>query len=159
MRNFSISLLVALILPVMAGPVGAVGLLDGRSFAGKIGPVENPDLDDRLFFESGHFWSDISTRCGFVPGIYEAEETGAGIRFTGTLESDTRGRFDYDGLVAPDGTISVSIRWERRRWYWTSRREIVFDGAQAATAPVSLSSIREQLNLIDPDSNPACARF
>lgn len=104
--------------------------LDGRSFAGMIGPAENPDLADSLFFSDGHFWSDICTRCGFLPGRYNTEKTESGIRFTGTLQSDSRGRFDYDGLVADDGSIRVSITWERSRWYWTARREIVFVGQQ-----------------------------
>gem|GEM_PF-1899243 len=138
----------------------AEGILDDHSFSGMIGPVENPDFEDSLYFDDGHFWSDICTRCGFVPGPYETEATAAGVRFTGTLESSSRGRFDYDGLVGNDGTIRVSIFWERRRWYWTSRREIVFVGQRKTGAETaSLSDMRQEMQLMDPEGNPMCARF
>lgn len=139
---------------------GAGGLLDGKVFVGMIGPAENPDLSDSLSFNEGHFWSDICTRCGFVPGPYRAEETEDGIVFSGTLESESRGRFEYKGTVSEDGTILASIQWERRRWYWTSKREILFLGALSASEPiVSLSEIRQQMQTSDPEGNPLCARF
>ena len=138
----------------------AEGLLDGRAFSGMIGPIESPDLEDSLYFDDGHFWSDICTRCGFVPGAYHAEEIAEGVRFSGTLESDSRGRFDYVGLVKEDGSIQVSITWERRRWYWTSRREIAFVGQQSPrTDTVSLMDVRQALGSIVVDNNPMCARF
>ncbi|WP_413717246.1 hypothetical protein [Silicimonas sp. MF1-12-2] len=138
----------------------AEGLLDGRAYSGMIGPAESPDLKDSLYFDEGHFWSDICTRCGFVPGAYHAEETAEGVRFTGTLESDSRGRFDYKGLVKEDGSIHVSITWERRRWYWMSRREIAFVGQQSSrTKTVSLLVMRQEMQSMNADSNPMCARF
>lgn len=149
-------------LVALAGTVEgyAEGILDGRAFSGRIGPVEAPDLEDSLYFEDGHFWSEICTRCGFVPGPYNTAETDEGIRFFGSLASDSRGRFDYDGLVRDDGSIHVSITWERRRWYWTSRREITFVGDVSSTSDItSLSDIRHEMQSIDPDGNPLCARF
>ncbi|SDJ37806.1 hypothetical protein [Lutimaribacter saemankumensis] len=138
----------------------AAGILDGRAFTGMIGPAENPDLDDSLHFNDGHFWSDICTRCGFVPGTYDAEETPDGVRFTGTLESDSRGRFDYDGLVKKDGSIQVKITWERRRWYWTSRREISFVGDELRSVETtSLSQMLQSMRSLNPHGNPMCARF
>ncbi|WP_417522502.1 hypothetical protein [Marinovum sp.] len=144
---------------VLATQAGGAGLLDGKVFSGMIGPADGPDLADSLFFEDGYFWSDICTRCGFVPGEYVSEDTGAGIAFSGTLESPSRGRFAYRGLVQDDGAISVAIRWERRRWYWTSRREIAFVGHRAQTPSPGLSGIRSRIKDSDPDRNPACARF
>ena len=99
----------------------ASGLLDGRVFDGMIGPAENPDLQDSLHFDGGFFWSDICTRCGFLPGPYLAQSTAEGISFSGTLESESRGQFQYEGLVRDDGKIEVLIKWEKKRWYWTSR--------------------------------------
>ena len=140
--------------------VFAEGLLDGRVFSGVIGPAESPDLDDSLHFNDGYFWSDICTRCGFVPGAYSAEETPDGIRFTGVLESDSRGQFTYEGLARPDGTLDVMIRWERKRWYWTSRRDLVFEGSEAVGTNVSsLTQIRQKMAGMDPGANPLCARF
>ena len=138
----------------------ADGLLDGRVFTGMIGPADNPDLADSLHFDDGHFWSDICTRCGFVPGDYTAEMTEKGIVFRGRLESDSRGRFDYEGLVRDDGTIQVSIRWEKKRWYWTTRREIAFHGTDAErTQPQTLNQVRLKMSSVDPGANPLCARF
>jgi hypothetical protein len=139
---------------------GANELLDGRVFAGMIGPAENPDLEDSLHFNDGYFWSDICTRCGFVPGRYRARETEEGIEFSGVLVSDSRGRFSYNGLVTPDGAIRVDIDWEKERWYWTARRRIVFTGlASGTTEPVPIGSIRTRIESFEPDGNPACARF
>ena len=160
-RRIVISLTAALLVTLAVTAEGsAEGILDGRSFSGMIGPIEDPDLEDSLFFDDGYFWSDICPRCGFVPGPYVTEQTADGVRFTGTLESDSRGRFDYDGLVRDDGSIRVLITWERRRWYWTSRREIVFVGEQTSGFEIaSLSGMRQQMQLMDPDGNPICARF
>lgn len=140
--------------------VYANGLLDGRVFTGMIGPVENPDLADSLNFESGQFWSDICTRCGFQPGTYDSNMTDEGVVFTGVLESDSRGSFEYNGLVREDGTIEVSIRWERRRWYWTSQREIAFRGTTSpADETLSLITIPQNMDGVDFGANPLCARF
>ena len=138
----------------------ADALLDGRVFTGTIGPQENPDLSDSLHFSDGHFWSEACTRCGFLPGEYDAERTQKGIRFHGVLESDGRGRFEYEGLARDDGTIDVSIHWERRRWYWTSSREIAFHGVEAReTEPLALDQVRANMGAVDPETNPQCARF
>ncbi|WP_162798238.1 hypothetical protein [Sulfitobacter sp. SK011] len=155
------SLALIFFLAFVWAPFGnAEGLLDGKTFSGMIGPAENPDLPDNLYFDDGHFWSQICTRCGFVPGVYQAEETAEGVRFTGTLESESRGRFDYVGVLKDDGSVVVSVVWERRRWYWTSTREIMFVGALSEPVlTVSLSKTRQDMQTIDPDGNPLCARF
>ncbi|MEW9921254.1 hypothetical protein AB2B41_16705 [Marimonas sp. MJW-29] len=137
----------------------AEGVLDGRVFMGMIGPEENPDLEDSLHFSDGHFWSDICTRCGFVPGRYVSEGTDDGVRLSGVLESDDRGHFKYDGLVRDNGAITVSIRWERKRWYWTSSRDITFRGSQTPSADPSLAEARSEMQGFDPTENPLCARF
>ena len=155
--KFLCSMILCLVLPAVAL---ADGLLDGRIFVGLIGPAGSPDLADELRFDDGHFWSGICTECGFVPGLYEARRTEGGIAFTGELESDSRGHFRYDGFVADDGDIRVDITWERKRWYWTNRRALVFQGAAAPDAEfASLSHILARMNGLDIDGNPRCARF
>lgn len=157
--------LAARILLVWMGCLGALGaqaggLLDGLVFEGTIGPAEAPDLEDRLHFSDGHFWSDICTRCGFVPGTYQSERTAAGIEFHGILESDSRGQFRYSGVVDQSGGIEVDIRWERKRWYWTASRDIMFIGRMAAGREAAeLPEILRRMGAFDPESNPACARF
>lgn len=155
-----LSCLTLLVWLACAGAALAGGLLDGRVFEGMIGPRGNPDLADSLHFEDGHFWSDICTACGFRPGPYTARETEAGIVFRGVLHSDSRGRFDYDGLVLRDGAVEVSIGWERARWYWTTRRQITFRGTEvAAPARMGLQQVRSRIEGSDPAANPRCARF
>jgi hypothetical protein len=64
------------------------------------------------------------------------------------------------GVSKDDGSVVVSVVWERRRWYWTSTREIVFVGALSEPVQtVSLSKTRQDMETIDPDGNPLCARF
>lgn len=63
-------------------------------------------------------------------------------------------------LVRRDGSIEVFIQWERRRWYWTNRRNIVFRGeAVNSEELVSLEGIRLSMAEFDPSANPLCARF
>ncbi|MDC0738726.1 hypothetical protein N6L24_10580 [Cognatishimia sp. SS12] len=134
--------------------------LDGKVFQGLIGPSSNPDLEDSLHFSDGHFWSDICTRCGFQPGAYQSQATDRGITFQGVLQSESRGQFTYEGLVRPDGGIDVTIKWERKRWYWTTRREIAFRGQlkdDRLAAPLMETRAAMQLQNIDED--PLCARF
>lgn len=157
-----IALLIAGATPVLADatPVLADGPLDGRVFNGIIGPAENPDLPDSLHFNNGHFWSDICTRCGFEPGRYTAQTTEDGITFQGSLESETRGRFEYSGVVGDSGEITVSIHWEKKRWYWTARRDIVFTGTEAPSlSALTLERITAKLAQSNPDGNPMCTRF
>lgn len=70
MSLFRILTLIAAITLVWPTISKAQGLLDGKAYLGMIGPTENPDLPDGLYFDDGHFWSDICTRCGFIPGAY-----------------------------------------------------------------------------------------
>lgn len=147
-------------LALSAVSAGARDLLDGRSFVGTIGPAGKRDLQDTLNFDKGHFWSDICTGCGFEPGVYTAEQTSDGIRFKGVLRSDSRGSFTYHGLVDADGSITVEIAWERRRWYWTTRRQVAFVGREMnETSHVDLETIRHNMRALSPDTNPLCARF
>lgn len=141
-------------------PAHAAGLLDGRAFSGMIGPADDPDLPDTLYFDDGHFWSQICTRCGFVPGRYASERTEVGVTFSGVLKSEERGTFEYAGVAYDDGRLEVSIKWEKRRWYWTLHRDIAFRGTRIADdQPPSLENILLDMAGIDPDANPLCARF
>ena len=158
-RALRIAILAVLPLAVCVNLAHADDVLDGRVFTGMIGPSENPELKDSLHFSEGHFWSDICTRCGFEPGAYMSERTEVGVRFTGVLESDSRGQFAYDGVVHDDGTIEVSIHWERKRWYWTSSREIAFRGSEVRAADPSFMQIQTEMQDFDATANPLCARF
>ncbi len=164
MRRYILVLICGTIFAIAALVSGAsqagAGLLDGRIFEGRIGPAEAPDLKDRLHFAEGHFWSGLCTECGFHPGAYSARKTDSGIAFDGVLTSESRGRFDYEGLVRPDGSITVTIAWSRSRWYWKARRQLAFVGNSApAGSHLSLKALRDRMAVRDPGSNPQCARF
>lgn len=115
-----------------SGSDRAQGPLDGMAFVGKIGPAGDPDLDDVLYFEDGHFWSKACTRCGFAPAPYWVRKVAEGIEFRGVLESPERGRFHYLGRVH-DGRITVQINWRHERWYWSIDRDLSFRGKLART--------------------------
>lgn len=141
-------------------PAYAEAILDGKIFSGMLGPKGNPQQPDSIYFDKGYFWSDICSRCGFEPGLYSVKMTEEGVAFSGILESKSRGQFTYDGLVRQDGSMAATIEWERRRWYWTSQRTIVFQGSAADPADaISLDEVQLQLQNIDTSTNPLCARF
>lgn len=152
---------ILLVLYLSYGQIGlaqeATGLLDGRVFQGKIGPRQKPDLEDKLIFNNGRFWSEICTQCGFAPGHYWTRKEGNSIHFRGELVGD-RGVFEYDGVVRGDH-VQVSIRWTKERWYWTIERELGFQGellVNVAAPDVSFSaSIAANA---DPDQLAICNR-
>jgi len=132
---------------------GASGPLDGMVFAGLIGPEDNRELDDELHFNNGRFWSKACLECGFQPGMYWSRRVGDEIHFRGTLRSDDRGNFDYEGVVDGDD-VTVTIHWTKRRWYWTIDRRLAFRGTTVAdqtaatAAEASAGATRAQPELL-----------
>lgn len=135
-------------------PPAAGGPLDGMVFSGRIGPVDNPDLTDHLYFENGRFWSGQCVHCGFEPGVYWIRRTGEGIAFRGVLQSAERGTFTYSGLVKGD-SVEVSIHWRQERWYWTIDRELRFVGRRVAaeTAGMTLEEANALVSREGPRPN------
>lgn len=107
------------------------GPLDGMVFSGKLGPEDNPDLDDELHFQDGKFWSGICVKCGFSPGDYWVRTVGDSIHFRGELTGD-RGTFTYIGRIVDDD-IDVSVNWTKDRWYWSINRNLAFEGTLKTT--------------------------
>lgn len=120
------------------------GPLDGMVFKGHIGPADDPDLPDYLYFQEGRFWSGECVRCGFEPGVYWVSYLDDGIAFRGVLQSADRGTFTYEGRIR-GAQIDVAISWRHERWYWTIDRELRFVGerAQAGSSTMSLEEARE----------------
>ncbi|WP_166264626.1 hypothetical protein [Marinobacter caseinilyticus] len=128
--------------------------LDGRVFSGQFGDEGKPaDRGDTLYFSDGMFWSENCIPCGFPPAPYWVRETREGIHFFGTLQSDERGTFTYQGFF--DGeALAVDIHWTRVRWYRTVHRNFWFRGQairsvdagepQAATAQAVSSALEPQ---------------
>lgn len=139
-----VALALFLVLDASAGDPdtsSASGPLDGMVFAGHLGPADNPDRADRLYFDEGKFWSEECTRCGFEPGTYWVRHVDGGIAFRGVLQSADVGRFTYEGFMR-DGRIDVSINWVHERWYWTIDRDLRFVG-EAVTGETAGMTIDE----------------
>jgi hypothetical protein len=95
-------------------------------FAGRIGPLGAPDIDDELHFETGQFWSSSCVHCGFAPGAYVARRVGTAVHFHGEIGGEG-GRFRYEGVV-DQGRVRADIRWIKERWYRTIERDLEFVG-------------------------------
>lgn len=142
---------IAMVLAISGGPTAAQdardadqsttsvlvgrGLLDGMTFVGKIGPEDDQDLDDKLHFAAGQFWSTNCVACGYRPGPYRSHRVGDVVRFHGALQSADGGRFEYDGHVV-GAQVDVRINWTQQRWYGDIERRLAFAGALSPAAPV-----------------------
>jgi hypothetical protein len=89
--------------------------------------------------------------CGFEPGAYWVRQSGDGIHFQGTLESEQSGEFRYTGVVR-DKRIDVDIHWRKKRWYWTIDRRFRFVGRLDQAEPPSAALEATRIaSLVGPD--------
>lgn len=128
---FAIFLVIGfLVLPNLAaradGGTGA-GILDGKVFLGTMGQSADARYKDKLQFNNGMFWSEICIRCGFQPGKYWTRTSEGETHFRGEMTGGY-GTFAYSGKIM-DGKAVVDVFWEKKRWYWTSNRNLSFDGS------------------------------
>ena len=98
-------------------------LLDGLQFsAGIIRSSEadsgNAPLGDTLVFKDGEFSSAICERCNFSSALYWIRQDGEQLHFLAELSSPTDGKMVWQGTVR-DGKLEGTMRWTRKRWYWT----------------------------------------
>ena len=133
----------------------ASGPLDGMVFEGRIGTLPDPDVDDRLYFEAGKFWSQACIRCGYRPGDYWVRRVGDTIQFTGELVGEG-GKFVYRGEIR-DGSADVRINWTKRRWYWSIDRDLAFRGAlRPGAEPDATAAARLAAGVIAAGRPPGC---
>ena len=134
-RIFRIKILFALLLMLNFTSVQSVsadenlasGVLDGLVFFGEMGQRGEQGYEDKLSFADGQFWSEICIRCGFKPGSYWTRQEPDGIHFRGELKGGF-GVFVYEGRII-DGQAIVDVVWSKERWYWTSGRDLAFEGS------------------------------
>jgi len=111
-----------------SGPATAAGPLDGRRFRAGIVRAEDGRRDDdaplldRLIFDNGAFSSEICRRYNFRDAPYWVRREGEQIHFLVTLESPTDGVMVWQGTVRDDA-LEGTMRWTKRRWYWTIEAE------------------------------------
>ncbi len=97
--------------------------LDGLQFsAGIIRSSEadsgNAPLGDTLVFKDGEFSSAICERYNFSSAPYWIRQDSEQIHFLAELSSPTDGKMVWQGTVR-DGKLEGTMRWTRKRWYWT----------------------------------------
>lgn len=134
-KNFTWPFAIILLIGLFALPISAAraeadkggGVLDGKVFVGTMGQSSAARLEDKLRFNNGMFWSEICIRCGFQPGKYWTRTSEGETHFRGEMTS-SRGTFVYSGKII-NGKAIVDVFWEKKRWYWTSSRNLSFDGS------------------------------
>lgn len=111
-------------------PVEPSHLLDGRNFYGQNGSFgKAADHDDELIFKNGNFRSTSCDTYGFKNQGYSATRDGDKIHFQAVTLSKDHGKIVWVGTVAND-KIEASFVWTKERWYWNTRKEYWFEGAE-----------------------------
>lgn len=97
--------------------------LDGLQFsAGIVRSSEadngNEPLRDTLNFNDGQFSSVICQRYNFSSAPYWIRREDDQVHFLAELSSPTDGKMVWKGTIR-DGKLEGTMRWTRKRWYWT----------------------------------------
>lgn len=115
--------------PVRADESGrasaAVAPLDGRTFQTRIvrasiagGGDEGQQEADKLVFSEGMFWSLLCRDFNFADAPYWVRRDGDRVHFQVELKSPTDGVMLWKGTIRGD-TLEGTMRWTKKRWYWT----------------------------------------
>lgn len=109
----------------IAAPTAARGgMLDDRQFkAGIVRIEEDQDeekkpLGDQLTFSNGMFSSAVCKRYNFKEAPYWVRVEGEKTHFLAELTSPTDGRMLWKGTIQGN-TLEGTMRWTKKRWYWT----------------------------------------
>ena len=93
--------------------------LDGQSFkAGIIRKGATNQLEDTFTFEDGTFSSAMCKRYNFAAAPYWLRQEGDKVHFRAELESTTDGVMVWQGVIS-NGMLEGTMRWTKKRWYWT----------------------------------------
>jgi|GEM_PF-1563847 len=75
-------------------------------------------LPDVLIFKDGQFSSEVCKRYNFPSAPYWIRRNGNQVLFRAELTSPTDGTMVWNGSVV-NGKLEGTMRWTRKRWYWT----------------------------------------
>ena len=105
-------------------------LLDGLHF--KAGIVKTVDgegnaLEDTLTFSGGKFSSAVCERYNFTAAPYWIRTDGQSVHFLAELDSPTDGKMVWTGTIV-DNRLKGTMRWTKKRWYWTIDVEHLIEG-------------------------------
>ena len=114
---------------------------DGLKFSARIVREDGGDGDqisDKLTFNDGMFSSEICKRYNFVDAPYWVRKQDERLYFLAELKSPTDGTMIWKGTIEGD-TIEGTMRWTKKRWYWTIDTEHRIRGklekAESGTTP------------------------
>lgn len=112
----------------------AKALLDGLRFRAGIvrrdagADVQSQPLEDRLVFSNGAFSSAVCKKYNFAEAPYWTRKDGDAIHFLAELTSPTDGTMVWKGTIRGD-RLEGTMRWTKKRWYWTVDTEHNIVGA------------------------------
>jgi len=98
--------------------------LDGRTFRARIVRAteevseEGDSIGDELQFDDGMFSSAVCRRYDFTRAPYWVRVEGGRVHFLTELTSPTNGTMRWKGTITGD-TLEGTMRWTKKRWYWT----------------------------------------
>ena len=123
-----------------AKQAASFGILDGKTFKGRIGPRGKPaDVEDTYVFADGTFVSvECELRCDYPARPYFVRENGNAIEFVSETKCPYKdAKIVWRGKVEGDSIEGVAT-WTMSRWYWTIEKEFTFSGTlQNARSPVA----------------------
>lgn len=105
--------------------------LDGLMFSARIvreGGEEGKQIADELTFKDGIFSSKICKKYNFADAPYWIRLDDGQLHFLAELNSPTDGTMIWKGAINGD-TLEGTMRWTKKRWYWTIDTEHKIRGA------------------------------
>lgn len=98
---------------MVEGVAATAALLDGRSFAGRLGEKGKSRGDaDSFVFRNGEFRSTACDAYGFGASPYRASRQGGDVTFEATTRSAREGTMEWKGTISGD-KVNGTILWTR----------------------------------------------
>ena len=115
------------------------GALDGMTFTTLLAPEGKPgEIRDAMFFEDGQLLSlECLDRCNYPPSAYYAREITGGYAFVVEAWCPSKNATMYWRGQVVDDTVSGTVTWTVRRFYWTVGTVLEFTGNAASTQEVA----------------------
>lgn len=109
------------------------GALDGMTFTTLLAPQGKPGaIHDAMFFRDGQFLSlECEDRCNYPPSAYFSRATATGHAFVVEAWCPSKdATMVWRGEII-DGTVSGTVTWTVKRFYWTTAMVLEFTGNAA----------------------------
>lgn len=118
--------------------------LEGQTFRASIVRSSEADqaksLGDTLTFSNGLFGSALCRRYNFPDVPYWIRRDRDQVHFLAEMTSPTDGKMVWQGTIK-GGNLEGTMRWTKRRWYWTidveHRIRGTFDGSSQRKTPAT----------------------